>query len=244
MALNMKSAEEEHEEGAPAWMVTYGDMMSLLLCFFIMLVAMSEIKDEKFQRLLESIKQAFGAHDTAIEVVPGPKEKASSAFDNIQLVMTVKGSGRAGGAELRNVHGRELRCKTIREGTVYAVGDKVGFDAGGAALAEELRKDLDAIVKLTQDYSNRLLVRGYASVKEPGGDDGQWELAFRRAVVVKDYLVSKGINPSRIQLTSSGRFDPVDTPLTEAGRRANRRVEVVVSPRLTTGTVPGREIDE
>ena len=44
---------EEPPTGAPAWMVTYGDMMSLLLCFFIMLVAMSEIKEDKFKKILE-----------------------------------------------------------------------------------------------------------------------------------------------------------------------------------------------
>ena len=45
--------------GAPAWMVTYGDMMTLLLCFFVIIVAMSEIKkEEKFRQVLESIRQA------------------------------------------------------------------------------------------------------------------------------------------------------------------------------------------
>ncbi len=48
------------EDGAPAWVVTYGDMMSLLLTFFIILVSMSELKaDHKFQRVMESLRQAL-----------------------------------------------------------------------------------------------------------------------------------------------------------------------------------------
>ena len=46
MAAERKPKEEEHEEGAPGWMVTYGDMMSLLLCFFIMLVKRSDTTRE------------------------------------------------------------------------------------------------------------------------------------------------------------------------------------------------------
>ncbi|MHC4092412.1 MAG: flagellar motor protein MotB, partial [Planctomycetota bacterium] len=53
--------------GAPAWMVTYGDMMTLLLCFFVLLVAMSEIKQEdKFLQVVESLRHAFG-YETTLE---------------------------------------------------------------------------------------------------------------------------------------------------------------------------------
>ena len=53
---------EKSKGGAPEWMVTYGDMMTLLLCFFVIIVSMSEIKkDEKFLQVLESIRSAFGS---------------------------------------------------------------------------------------------------------------------------------------------------------------------------------------
>ncbi len=58
----MARKPKKPEDGAPAWVVTYGDMMSLLLTFFIILVSMSELKqDHKFQRVMKSVRQAFGA---------------------------------------------------------------------------------------------------------------------------------------------------------------------------------------
>ena len=60
MTVRLKSREADPEPNATLWLVTYADMMTLLLCFFIMLVAMSEVKSEKFQRMLESMRRAFG----------------------------------------------------------------------------------------------------------------------------------------------------------------------------------------
>ena len=68
MARNKKS---EPKAGAPEWMVTYGDTMTLLLCFFVIIVSMSEVKkDEKFQQVVESIRKAFGGYVGNIGALP------------------------------------------------------------------------------------------------------------------------------------------------------------------------------
>ena len=68
----MAIEEEEDDPGIPEWVVTFGDMMSLLLTFFIMLVSMSELKEEeRFQAMLESMRRQFG-HDSAMAAaIPG-----------------------------------------------------------------------------------------------------------------------------------------------------------------------------
>ena len=64
--------EEEPSPGVPEWVVTFGDMMSLLLTFFIMLISMSEIKeDEKFQGVADSLHQQFGYDKATLSLVPG-----------------------------------------------------------------------------------------------------------------------------------------------------------------------------
>jgi len=244
MALNTKPKEEEQEEGAPAWMMTYGDMMSLLLCFFIMLVAMSEIKDEKFERLLDSIKKAFGAHPEGLEQVPGATPNAAALAENLAAVTTENGLGKFGGAESTNIDGREILCKTVRDGTLYSVGDRVGFDKGSAEILTDMKKDLDAMVTLTGDQANRLFIRGHASVNDAAEGRTHWQLAFERAVAAKEYLTSKGISPRRIRLSSCGHFDPIETNLTPTGQRSNRRVEIIVSEQLVTNDVGRRGIDE
>src|SRR5690606_27108975 len=75
---------EEAPPGVPEWIVTFGDMMSLLLTFFIMLVSLSEIKqDEQYQMLVESIRKQFG-HDTTINAaVPGDIKPRNASLTNI-----------------------------------------------------------------------------------------------------------------------------------------------------------------
>ena len=75
----MAMQEEESGGGIPEWVVTFGDMMSLLLTFFIMLVSLSEIKqEEKYQAMVDSFRRQFG-HASAIEsFVPGPLKPRNS----------------------------------------------------------------------------------------------------------------------------------------------------------------------
>ena len=68
----MAIEEEDDGGGIPEWVVTFGDMMSLLLTFFIMLVSLSEIKEEeKYQALVESMRKQFGHNASQTSLLPG-----------------------------------------------------------------------------------------------------------------------------------------------------------------------------
>ena len=67
----MARKTKEAPKGAPEWLVTYGDAMTLLLCFFVIIVSMSEVKrDQRFQQVIESLRRAFGGYDGAVGSVP------------------------------------------------------------------------------------------------------------------------------------------------------------------------------
>jgi chemotaxis protein MotB len=235
-----KTREAEPEPNAMLWLVTYADMMSLLLCFFVMLVAMSEIKDEKFQKMLDSLKKAFG-YQLGMEVAPGTRTRTNSFFENLRAYRTLSGRRNVhGGAETINVRGKEFLCKSVREGWMITVGDRIGFAQKSAEIPGEMKGDLDAVVELVKDYSNRVLVGGHTCAQEVPDATAHRELSFRRADAVGNYLEEKGINPRRLRLSACGAFDPVDSDLTPEGRTRNRRVEIVVSEELVHDAVPGR----
>ena len=75
----MSQPEEDSAPGVPEWVVTYGDMMSLLLTFFIMLVSMSKLKDDgRVQAMLDSIREAFGPTSGSSGVLGNSLQKNSS----------------------------------------------------------------------------------------------------------------------------------------------------------------------
>ena len=76
--------DEPEEMGIPEWVVTFGDMMSLLLTFFIMLVSLSEIKEEEtYQALVDSMQRQFGYARTLEALTPGEQRPRSSAFTTL-----------------------------------------------------------------------------------------------------------------------------------------------------------------
>ena len=143
-----------------------------------------------------------------------------------------------------SVRGQEFLCRTVREGRMITVGDKVAFARGSAEMPTAVAAELDVIVELVGEYANRLLVGGHASAQEQTEGMPPWELSFQRAAAVAEYLKEKGINPRRLRVQSGGMFDPLDTNLTPQGRARNRRVEIVVSTELVLDAVPGRSSDD
>ncbi len=223
--------EEKSSGGAPAWMVTYGDMMSLLLCFFIMLVAMSEVKSEKFKRALESIRSAFGTSRRTITTVPGSHPTANSFEEQFRIVVSPHGDPQnMGGAETANLRGNEYLCRTVSEGLMITFGLAAPFERGSAELNEKLKGELSDLVEHVRGHTNRIIVRGHCSSDELDLPDiDKWKLGFARARAVAEGLMSMDISERRLRLASLANTQPLKSNLTPQGRSSNRRIEVIVT---------------
>ncbi len=109
--------DDDAPPGVPEWVVTYGDMMSLLLTFFIMLVSLSEVvAEKKYKAILEAL-QTYGAYAASASAPPGKNFPANSLLEKLQTLgsFTNEDDGR-GGVKRRGVEGESLRVKRTREG--------------------------------------------------------------------------------------------------------------------------------
>lgn len=222
--------EEDPAPGVPEWGVTYGDMMSLLLTFFIMLVSMSELKDEgKLRAALDGIREAFGS-EPAMFGVPGKSLQTTSVLNK----MGSMGSLSLGGTEAyalksRGPSGKHEAVQKIREGTVVTLGGPAMFAPFDATLTDALREKLDIIAKILQKRSQRIEVRGHTSpeaLPQNTSYRDSNDLSFHRAEVVRQYLVSKGIRPARIIVSAAGDTEPRTLKRGEQQQALNRRVDV------------------
>jgi len=232
--------------GAPEWMVTYGDMVTLLLCFFVLIVSFSEIKKEdQFQAVVEEIKKAFGMRGGGGKL-PTDDDPALSLIERLEAIrMRQERIPNKSNVKDPGQTGREPRVTTIREGKRYAVGGKVIFEPGSATLSEPSKArliDLVSRLKL-KDSTNKIELVGHASAMELAGPDGrQGDLAglsFDRARAVEDFLTGNEIPSSvrledvRFRLIGAANREPVsprgiDTDET----RENRRVEIIVTENV------------
>lgn len=239
----MAKKKEAPKAEVPEWVVTFGDLMSLLLCFFILLAAFSELKKPReYQKVLDSIKEALGvegglgiAHildSTNNAMVSHQTQRAKRDGDKRNTNENIDPS----------VVGRQEKSAIIQEGARHAVGGSIRFEPGSADLTQ---KDKDM---LRQDVAPRISGLNYICpiVGHAWGTEdkrtgmGYAELAFRRADAVAEYLVREcGVNPAILRVESAADFEPAVLsagPGQDVGQ--NRRVQVYQSGRTVDQVHP------
>ncbi len=234
----MAKRKPAQEEGVPEWVVTYGDLMSLLLCFFILLAAFSELKQDRPQYIdvIRSIKEAFG-ESGGVGLTQSPISPNSSAATPSDL-WALKGVLKdiVDESTIKNMVGENTKVETVREGTKFTIGGHVTFDVGSAALKPAASADLERVAEIVRGRRFRIQIRGhaYGLDRQPEDQAGYDRLAFDRAAAVSGYLVETcGIGEDRISRESRSNHDPVQLRLYNAEEQAvNRRVEVILSEEV------------
>ncbi|NNJ25207.1 OmpA/MotB family protein [Alienimonas chondri] len=218
-------ADDDAPPGVPEWVVTYGDMMSLLLTFFIMLVSMSEISEKsKYREVLASLHDrlgyAGGARSSPGDELAGT---ASASIDAEAGEAPVDQAG-DGGTPRPTSPGVQTMLTRERPGRPVSAGAAVRFDPGADAPASGEPATLNALAAAIAGKPQMIELRGYAA------DGAETTLAYRRARKVLDELTARGVRPGRFRMRTGGfaaeqAVDAPDAPPVD-------RVEVWVLDRL------------
>lgn len=238
-------AVEEEDSGGdiPEWVVTFGDMMSLLLTFFIMLVSLSEIKEEeKYQAMVESMKQQFGYEASRPSMVPGQLRPRNSALAKIATMGRARRQNIAqGGDKVQAPVGEHPRVMIVRPGSKTAIGTVVYFGEGSADLGEAQQTVLKQHVHVIQGKPQKIEIRGHTShrpVSPSGGINDHWDLAFSRSRAVMRYLVNElQLDSRRIRVSVAGPNEPAHIGTDPEKLQDNSRVEVYLLDEVINDAV-------
>jgi chemotaxis protein MotB len=222
--------------GAPDWVVTYGDMMTLLFCFFLILISMSEIKqDQKFQAVMESIRRAFG-YQGGVGFIPGKTSPTNSLDKQLKTLITKKYQLKEGKSSEEGIEGENPSVKTVREGLKFTIGGQVCFEPGRADLLPLAQKQLAEFAGLIRGMNTKIKVEGHASSAPPqtyAPFKSLDELSYARGETVKQFLVAHDIRPERITVEACGDNEPlVDQAYDQKSQAMNRRVSIIVTENL------------
>lgn len=233
-----KKREEEVPPGAPLWSLTYGDFMSLLLCFFVLLFALSTIDVARFKEIVSSIQGALGVleggprvfHPSEIPVPKPPSQLSPSGVVQLKLAGLMKEIERKL-IEQAHLSPEKVSVRIDERGLVVTFLDNVFFDIGKANLRPEMIPVLDALAEVLKKIPNAVRIEGHTCdlpINTPQFPSN-WELSAARAIAVLRYLVEKqGIPPERLIAVGYGQYRPLVPNTSEENRRKNRRVEVVI----------------
>ena len=188
----MARRKKEEGGGIPEWMCTYGDMMSLLLCFFIMLFAMSTITPIKWEALIRTMNMKLGY--TGSSAAPSSSNKPSAALFSASE-MSRRTAALTGGQPTDGPAGENPTLQNIRESGDRTKGGLIRFELGRAELGDQAEADLQALLQILTKSANKIRVEGYMSPAEE--DAGIYSrgiyLAQARAVNVVNHLISLGL---------------------------------------------------
>jgi len=231
-------AKKKHkcpEEVSEKWAIPYADFLTLLLCLFIALYAMSANKSKSAaSEFAAAFSKAFGMKIIAVEEALPKQILPEPIIPKISL--TEKGKSiRKKLAELEHMlkqYGLEGSIQIVYEtiGIRLILKDKILFDSGSAEIKPEYRPILDKIAEILKEIDNPVEVEGHTdsipihTSKYPSN----WELSTARAGSVVRYFISKGLDPSRFKAVGYADTRPVAPNTTPEGREKNRRIEIVI----------------
>jgi chemotaxis protein MotB len=201
--FHIREDELENELNKNAiWSITYGDMMSYLMIFFLLLYAFSYTKSMKQEMSLLSIESAAGG-----------KHKI-----DIQQLFSKYGLQKIANVELTE---QKLRI-TFQE--------PVLFDLGKADLKPACIPALHAIAKVLREIQNEVVIEGHTdNVPTHGRFRNNWELSTARAHSVLEYLIqNEGLPPARLAAMGHGEYRPAVPNDSTEHRAMNRRIEINV----------------
>ena len=233
----MSRNKPQAPKGAPDWLVTYGDAMTLLLCFFVIIVSMSEVKrDQRFQQVVESLRRAFGGYVGSVGAVPIENLSTNTLITQLLELEVPTVTDERGDSDEEGIHGRKFRVTNVRDGLEVVIGGRITFERFSATLKPEAKALVARTAEKIRGYNTKILVRGHATREPlPAGSlypDAR-SLSFSRASAVADELERHGVRRARMLLVAVGDTEPlVRQAYTEDRRALNRRVEIIVTEEL------------
>lgn len=228
MALKKPAAPS----GAPDWIVTYGDLMSLLLCFFVLLAAMANFDDDEQMMMtaMESIREALGAPGQR-GWMPDDTVDFKSLLLMLQTLQLPPLPANYGYSDQASSVGKHYKVRKVRDGLEVTIGGRVAFEANQALPGPWALMLLDQIAEKIRGHRTRVEVRGhtFAESVDTGTYYDPIGLSYARARSVRDHLISRGVDPERLRVVAVGPYEPiVKEAVSETQRAENRRVEIHV----------------
>lgn len=228
-----KNCPPEQEEGAPMWVVTFADLMSLLLTFFILVLSFANMDIVRFREMLGSIQDAFGvqiqrrqADYVAFSPTEFERKDMELSQKNEEVLSMV--------VELRTIMENDEALKKSSgveaddDGLVLRVESESMFDPGSATLKPESRDALQAAIRILRDYNMNLVIRGHTDDRPVSTPQfpSNWELSAARATAVLRYILDAGgFSPTRMRAVGYADSRPLVPNNSEENRSKNRRVE-------------------
>ena len=234
--------EDDCPEGLPAWLATFGDLMSLLLTFFVLLLSFSTINVVSFNSAMGALQGALGVLSGEPELSLPIRQSLPRTEGNLSQaeVIAKAASELESAVEQAGLQG-DVMLEETAMGIVIRIADKLFFDVGEAVLRPEGEPVLRKLGEVFKGLPNKINVQGHTDDWVINTEDfaSNWELSGMRALQVGRFFIeNSGIPSDRIWITGYSEYRPLVPNISVENRQRNRRVEIHVLYKGDKGVTP------
>jgi chemotaxis protein MotB len=235
--------EDEHEcpDGAPAWVMTFADLVTLLMVFFILLFAMGSIEDEKWRQIKSSLRDALGQEDIpeagirdGLDVIKEQvlDETTVHAVDEVGAMVAKEVEEIASEVEefvFKNKLSGKVDVSSDERGAIITLSDTVMFPPGKSRMTYTGDEIIKQVFDILQQFSYQVKIEGHTDnvPMKTQQYPSNWELSAARAAEVARKLVVAGFPPTQLSIEAFAQYRPKVPNDSRQGRATNRRIEIV-----------------
>lgn len=229
-----KESCPECPKGAPAWMTTYSDLVTLLLTFFVLLLSMASMDPVRFTEASSSLKDAFGMHNEpahvefAIPVLPSPP---ITPYSPIQQQTTQKVYEKIKSQiDSRRLDNNVGVINNDDESIILRINDSVLFGRGESRISPKSYSILRTIADIIRPLPMDLRIEGHTDdIPVSESKLSNWDLSVDRSVAVMRFFTQSDLMPlDRMSSVGYGPNRPVVPNRDELSRSKNRRVDFLL----------------
>lgn len=223
------------DEGIPPWMATFADMVTLLLCFFVLLLSFTTQDVNNFRIMMGSVTEAFGVQKEDSSATSMAYAETKFKFEdrqakNKRLVEV--------GERLKDyIRAHDLkhtaRVSTEKSGVMFRVSGKALFRSGDATIRKEAHPVFMGVIKGMQGRELNLIIRGHTDSENLSNSvyNSEWELSAARAAACLRWIIEhSNISANRLKAVGYANAKPLFPDTTQENIEKNRRVEFFFVP--------------
>lgn len=234
---NYEQESDEHleneEDQAPLWLITFTDIMALMLTFFVLLYSMSVPKFDKYSQLSQAVEEGLINYPT-LSLAAGKSPEQS-----VESIKTFKGLdfdymiGLLRNYVQKHNLGQSVMILKAEDRILISLPAEIAFSSGQADLSIEAKKALASMNGILNKFPNRIRIVGHADPTPIGSQNqyqNNWALSLARAQSVAEFLKQRGYKKElSAHGVSSGHFKEIPTTISSENKnRLSRRVDIVL----------------
>ena len=240
------NSHQAGNENSDRWLLTYADLITLLLGLFVILYAMSKVDNAKYSKVVQAFGGLFGNVAEATSNNPAfvsggdavvPIKPAASERDEIV--------GKVRGAMYEDVKSNLVSVSQDERGVVVHVAEELLFPSGSATLKGSSLSSLDLLAGVLKTLPNDIRIEGHTDDVpiNTATFPSNWQLSVARAMNTGEYLMTQhGLKPERVSIVGYSEYKPLVPNTSVENRAKNRRVDIVIvsSESATTTMESGK----